>query len=255
MNIVNIYYGDFSGNASESVGLTNYFAANLGNSSWYDILSSYYSIVNGSRVYVHGSLTLNGSYNLFPTWRGNTTTISEMKRNVVKYLFDKKVIQPDPHTIYAVIFRCDFRVSASGRKWLVDWCGAHTGYYLTGDDRFYPMFFAGELTSANKDDQFLCSVFEPYPNDNLAADALANIYAHEVVEIITDPKLLQDPGWTFDPGPNRTSSPWENADECGVDFLTDILPFGSKYYSVQKNWQPGMLISLLGIHRICKIMP
>eukprot|EP01036_Dinobryon_divergens_P035275 gene35275-45678_t len=237
MKIFNIYYGDFSGNGSQSVGLTNYLAANLGTSSWYNILSSYYSIVNGSRVYVQGSLTFAGSYNLFPTWRGNTTTIPVIKDNVVQFIFNNDIIQPDPYTIYAVIFRGDFTVSTNkGKKWLQDWCGLHSGVQLVSDTKFYPLVFIGDISSVKPADRFNCSVIAPYPNGNQAADSTANMYAHEVAEVITDPILFK--GWTFDRGPGRNSLPWENADECAW-YFSGYSKVGAKNFSLQQNWQPG----------------
>eukprot|EP01036_Dinobryon_divergens_P027006 gene27006-35712_t len=218
MKIFNIYYGDFSGNGSQSVGLTNYLAANLGTSSWYDILSSYYGIVNGNRVYVQGSLTFAGSYNLFPKWRGNTTTIPTMKNNVAKYIINKDTSKPYPNnTIFAVIFRGDFTVSSSsGKKWLLDWCGLHNTY------KNYPLLFVGDLSSVKADDQYDCSIFAPYPNGNVAADSVASVYAHELVDVITNPTLGQ--GWTFNPTPDRTPQPWEIGDECSWDQGITKLP-------------------------------
>ena len=244
MKIFNIYYGDFSGNGSQSVALTNYLAANLGNSSWYNILSSYYGIVGGSRVYVHGSLTFVGSYNLFPKWRGNSTTIPAIKQDVAKYIFDKGIIKPDPYTIYAVIFRGDFTVtSGSGQKWLVDWCGVHSGVRLVDDANYYPLLFMGDISSVTPAaDRFNCTISAPYPNGNQAADSIANIYAHEVAEVITDPMLNQ--GWTFNPDadrvPPRYPPPWENGDECAWTFPSSgYSKVGAKNFTLQQNWQPG----------------
>ena len=238
MKIFNIFYGDFSGNGSQTVALTNYLAGNLGNSSWYDILSSYYRIVNGKKVFVQGSLSFAGSYNLFPTWRRNSTTVATIRQNIASYIFDRGIVKPDPNTIYAVIFRGDFSVSTNAGSWLIDWCGVHNGIFLTNDNNFYPIFMVGDMSSVDAELQFPCSVDLPPPN-GIAADSVANTYAHEVAEVITDPKLNLDYGWTFDPGPDRISSPWENADECAWIFTKSFVHLGAKNYSLQKNWQPG----------------
>ena len=238
MKIFNIFYGDFSGIGSQTVSLTNYLAANLGTSAWYNVLTSYYRVVNGSKVYVSGQLTFAGSYNLFPTWRKNTTTISAMRKDVITHIFAKGITTPDPNTIYAVIFRGDFTVSSSGRRWLQDWCGLHTGAYLANDANFYPMLLVGDLSSVDPVDQFSCSSYSPYPNGNLAADSVANIYAHKVSEVITDPII--DQGWTFDPAPGHFSSTWECGDECAWNFPSSgYSSVGAKNYSLQLIWQPG----------------
>ena len=241
MKIFNIFYGDFSGIGSQTVSLTNYLAANLGTSAWYNVLTSYYQVANGSKVYVSGRLTFAGSYNLFPTLRKVSTTIGAIQRDVIVNIFDKGITTPDPNTIYAIIFRGDFNVSSADSQWLRDWCGLHKRAYLAKDANFYPMLMVGDLSSVDPLDQFNCSVYQPYPNGNLAADSVANIYAHEVAEVITDPKAGQ--GWTFNPGPGRFPVPWECADECAWTFPSSgYSSVGAKNYSLQLIWQPGDVI-------------
>ena len=175
---------------------------------------------------------------MFPTWRRNSTTVADIKKDVIKYIFNSGILNPDPNTIYAVIFRGDFSVSNNAGKWLDNWCGVHSGFFLEDDNNFYPIFMVGDMSSVDAERQFPCSVDLPPPN-GIAADSVANTYAHEVAEVITDPKLSLDYGWTFDPGPDRISSPWENADECAWIFTKSFVHLGAKNYSLQKNWQPG----------------
>ena len=223
----------------QSVALTNYLAANLETSAWYNVLRSYYGVVNGAKVYVSGQLTFAGSYNLFPTWRKKITNTTDIKKAVVSNIFDAGVLEPDPNTIYAVIFRGDFSVStSSSAAWLQDWCGFRTGVFLESG-HFYPMFVVGDLSSVDPEFQFYCGADSPYPNGNLAADSLANAYAHEVIEVITNPLLSLSPGWTFNPGPDRYTSQWGIGDECAWLFPSGYSQVGAKNYTLQKIWQPG----------------
>jgi hypothetical protein len=248
MKIFNIFYGDFSGNGSQSVELTNYLAANLGNSSWYDILSSYYRIVNGKKVFVQGSLSFAGSYNMFPTWRRNSTTVSAIKDNVVKHIISQDMSnKPYPNnTIFAIIFRGDFSVSSNKNQWLVDWCGVHAFY------KTYPMLLVGDLSSVQEDRRFDCSVDGPYPNGNIAADSVTSVYAHEVADVITDPQPGR--GWTFNPAPDRPAGPWEIGDECA--WVQQLCKVGDKTFSLQSLWQPGLAsrnVSMY-LHLCCYIL-
>jgi hypothetical protein len=73
MKIVNIFYGEFSGEGMLSNALMKYLlAANLETSAWYNQLRSFYRVVNRTKVYVSGQLTYAGNIHLFQH-RGQTT--------------------------------------------------------------------------------------------------------------------------------------------------------------------------------------
>lgn len=80
------------------------------------------------------------------------------------------------------------------------------------------------------------------PNDNLGADAMANVIAHELEETVTDPQPRS--GWADDRGQ-------ENADKCAWTFEPSYTaPNGSFYnmelvnddlgidrlFYIQRNW-------------------
>jgi hypothetical protein len=73
------------------------------------------------------------------------------------------------------------------------------------------------------------------PNDNLGADAMANLIAHEFEETVTDPQLN---AWYDSRG-------LENADKCAWTFGSTFtepngsianMTLGTRDYLIQANW-------------------
>lgn len=82
----------------------------------------------------------------------------------------------------------------------------------------------------------------PTANGNLGADSIATMYAHELVEVVTN--YLG--AWYFDAGSVSDSGSalesYENADACVWDFGTytgnSNVVFGDKKFLIQQNWVP-----------------
>jgi len=87
------------------------------------------------------------------------------------------------------------------------------------------------------------------PNNNVALDATASVFAHEVDETITDPFLN---AWYDSRGA-------ENADKCAWTFGTTLpvgapanvakynVTYGSYKYLIQQNWLADNLITPTGL--------
>jgi hypothetical protein len=94
-----------------------------------------------------------------------------------------------------------------------------------------------------------CSVQTVSPNNNVALDATASVFAHEVDETITDPFLN---AWYDSRGA-------ENADKCAWTFGTTLpvgapanvakynVTYGSYKYLIQQNWLADNLITPTGL--------
>src|SRR4029078_5358803 len=79
-----------------------------------------------------------------------------------------------------------------------------------------------------------CAAQTASPNDNTGADAMASVIAHELEEMITDPKLN---AWYDRRG-------YENADKCAWTFGSVSGPtnakynmnFGGRHWLIQQKW-------------------
>ena len=127
--------------------------------------------------------------------------------------------------LYFVLTGLD--VTKSG--FLTSYCGWHAHASIGGTDIKYS--FVG-----NPGTNGACSVQTSVsPNNNVGADAMASIVAHELVEAATDPDLN---AWYDSRG-------YENADKCAWTFgTTNTSSNGSKYnmvlgglnFLIQQNW-------------------
>ena len=153
MKIVNIFYGEFSGEGMLSNALMKYLlAANLETSAWYNQLRSFYRVVNRTKVYVSGQLTYAGNIHLFPTSRINNITVTLIKKALIR-----NVLKPDANSIYPVICRGDFSVSGFNGAWLKDWCGIiHTGFTLARDMSTTIQCLWWDLSSVDPASQYTC---------------------------------------------------------------------------------------------------
>eukprot|EP00597_Dinobryon_sp_UTEXLB2267_P000413 CAMPEP_0170076644 /NCGR_PEP_ID=MMETSP0019_2-20121128/13612_1 /TAXON_ID=98059 /ORGANISM="Dinobryon sp., Strain UTEXLB2267" /LENGTH=535 /DNA_ID=CAMNT_0010288481 /DNA_START=218 /DNA_END=1825 /DNA_ORIENTATION=+ len=261
VNLYNIYFGDFSNPVQKNTTtLVDYFAANLKSSSLFNILNSYYyqPIVNGTKTFVTTS-TINfvKSVTYQPTAKGLVVTTSTI-RTMLQDLFNTAVLVPDVNAIYMVIFRGDFSYSINlgnppqPSSWNTNWCGYHTGFYLTGGSRAYYKFAVmGDTSTAPYPENCAAFADNTTINHNIGGDSLVNIYTHELAEIITNPTVsLKTPSWVFDSSLSvcHGDSPCENADVCSWNFgsaidnddtLRSNTVVGSKKFLVQEIWQPG----------------
>jgi hypothetical protein len=118
-------------------------------------------------------------------------------------------------------------VTKSG--FLTQYCGWHAHGTIAGADVKYS-FVGNPGTNA------ACSVqTSASPNDNVGADAMASVIAHELEEAATDPDLN---AWYDRRG-------YENADKCSWTFGTTYttsngskanMTLGGRDFLIQRNW-------------------
>jgi len=97
-------------------------------------------------------------------------------------------------------------------------------------------FVVGDPSKGPADLQANCeSIRSPTANGNLGADSIASVYAHELVETVTD----WSSAWFFD------SNGLEKADQCAWQFGGNEANqnwnyiVGAKKFLIQYNWVIG----------------
>jgi len=241
IRLYNIYLGDFRSNQSiETMNLMDYFAAHIGGSSWYNSTTLYYQMSpNGVKTYASSSVTFVKRVNALPTSKGlyfNETKVI----NLIIQLINSNLLPLDTNGIYSVIMRGDFVFEG----WLNTWCGYHTAFYLR-DGRIIKFVVIGDPSTAPGNNGYPCEALEVgTANGNVGADSMVSIYAHEIVETVTDFMGA----WYFDIGAinlitKDSLAGSENADACSWIFGDGIsnsnIVIGTKPFLIQYSWIPG----------------
>ena len=253
VDLYNIYIG-YSDNdyktpyknnkATSTAGIVELFASGLSQTAYAKIQETYKSATQYRFV-----------GNAFVNIPSNVTSMTDA--DVDRYAargFAQAGWPKNPKALYTVIFRGNIQYN-SGRAsgaWNTAWCGYHLKFTYSGLDGL-PATFVGDEAFAPSTLQPGCMVqyfsansvnyvsnvhpgsFSP-PNGNPFGDAVVNIYAHEVVEAVTD---LDGGGWWRDCDGN------ENADICSWTF--DVIKqssdgshynveFSTGKFLIQTNW-------------------
>lgn len=242
VNLYNVFVGDFaSGDSPETMAVIDALAANIGGSSWLNMMTSYYQ-VNGdnSRTYMSNSATHVASINIHVGEQGTNMNEPQLITELIS-LFNAGTLPVDTNGVYAVILRGDFTYDG----WLSYWCGYHTAFYLN-DGRIIKFLLVGDPSTAPNGNGAVCEAIgdgSPTANGNLGADSMASIYSHELVETTSD--YLG--AWYFDGNAvdanGNSLNGEENADACVWNFgdftgNSNVL-YGPYPFLVQQNWVPG----------------
>ena len=227
-----IWYGSWDGNSATSI-LTD-LAGSLGASPYFAINSSYmqmdFKTVSTDVTYA-GEIADDYS-------RGKRLTDADVRRVVGKALSSGS-LPTDENGIYLVITSADVVESSGFTK---TYCGWHSHAKLAKTDIKFA--FIGDPTTQGLG---LCSGQLSGPNGNPGADAMASVFAHEVVETVTDP----DADAWYDSSGN------ENADKCSWTYGSETyvvngakanVSLGSRDYYIQQNWNAGK-------HQGCSMTP
>lgn len=237
VNLYNIYYGDFSSASGQQFkSLVDFFAANIGGSSWHNIMTQYYQIISGVKTFMTNSVSLKASVSTYTTTQGGTMTESQVT-SIISNLISTGQLPQDPNGIYAFIFRGDVQYSGWIGSSVKQWCGYHTAYNYNG--QLLKFFVVGDQSSSGGNSG-CAAMTTNTPNGNYGADAIASVYAHEVVETTSD----YAGAWYSRSG---TTAGQENADICGWSFGS-YLPgtnnantvIGGKKWLIQRNWVPNV---------------
>ena len=236
INLYNIYYGNFNDQSGDNgtPSIIDYFAENIGYSSWYNTVTAYYQI-NKDKSKTYASHSVNKpkkSINIFSGAKKLIITDEIMVSALVQAL-NKGSLPVDTNAIYAVIFRGDFTYNG----WLTEWCGRHLSITLT-DGRALKLFVLGDLSSAPPESFSHCSArpsYLPSANNNPAADAMASLYAQLLVDSVTG----WANAWSFPDGE-------ESASVCAWKYGVDPVEknwnviVGEKKFLIQQVWLPGV---------------
>jgi hypothetical protein len=215
-----IWYGNWTGNSATTI-LTDLLKS-IAPSPYYNINTTYY---NSSNVHVSNSVTYNGSttdnYSL-----GTNLSDANIK-TIVSNAISSGKLPSDTSGVYFVLTSSDVNETSG---FLTQYCGWHTHATIGGQDIKYS--FVGDPA---RNYAACAAQTTKSPNNNVSADAMASIIAHELEETVTDPDLN---AW-YD------TSGAENADKCAWTFGSTYvvangslanMRLGSRDFLIQQNW-------------------
>ena len=244
VNLYNIYFGlfpryNFLNASQQTQPLVDYFSSNIGSSSWYKTLTTYYQINNdGSKTYVSPSVKWKKSAVYQATTRARTIADDTVIPNMIVALINAQQLPVDLNGIYNVFFRGDFTYGSWLKSLPDGWCGFHSNFALT-DGRILKYTAMGDPSTGPSDSQLYCEgiVGAPTANENIGADSMVNILAHEIAEVVTN----DDKAWNDE----SLGSNGENGDICSWDFQLGETPnntnwnivVGQKKFLVQSMYQ------------------
>jgi len=227
VNLYYICYGAWNFPNDPTQAILNTFGNSIGGTPYFGINTTYYDATNtavSGLVHFAGSTTDPGS---------QTSALTDAAvQNIVANALTKPsgALPTDPNGVYFVLTSKEV-TETSG--FCTQYCAWHTSGTINNHNIKYG-FVGNPLQCPSA-----CSAQTTTPNGNLAADAMANLIAHELAESATDPDLN---AW-FD----RRGQ--ENADKCAWTFgTTQTLSSGAKYnvtfrnssgttnWLLQRNW-------------------
>ena len=235
--ICNVFIGKFS---PSTINLMNYFAENIGNTSWFDILHSYYDFdYYGQQIFVYNQTIFKQSVSLSPPSQHLTDLdIQTLLYNAITY----NLLDQDMNSVYSVMFPGYFNVTVNGKSWLKDWCSYH-GSFAFGETQILKYSVVGDPSSAPGTSGQVCEPVtgRPTANGDLAADSMAVGFAQQLANTITD----FEGAWYSDQSGLEVSS------LCNGDFgpgvkvtgpqgVNSNIVVGDRKFLVQSLWKPAV---------------
>jgi hypothetical protein len=232
-NIYNIYYGNFSSPYEQKfTSLIDYFAQNLGNSSWWNMNTVYYQIIGGVKTHCSNSLRWVKSINLRSNYISEAVTESDIQ-NDLQDAIDNGLLPLDENGIYSVMFAGSLSVTANGQKW-GSWRGYHNSFWYRNTGKLLKYQLVGDPSTSTVVGSKLFPDDESSPNGHNGADTAVSSYAHGATEVVTN----YDGAWLRGPQ-------YENADVCNGVFGPALdeennsnSHVGEKKFLIQANWVP-----------------
>jgi hypothetical protein len=223
VNIYYIWYGDWS--ADDTIDILTDEAESIGGTPWFNINTSYYSGAGRKLKHVSNSVAFKGS-TTDDYSRGKSLSDDDI-RDIVADAITSGRLPKDPNGVYFVLTAQDVDETSG---FCTHFCGWHTYDKINGADIKFA--FIGAVARCPSD----CSRLRFHsPNDNIGADGMASVIAHELSESVTDPLLN---AWYSSKGD-------ENADKCAFTYGTLYtaangaganLRWGSRDFLIQQNW-------------------
>mmetsp|Transcript_13656 Transcript_13656/g.18690 ORF Transcript_13656/g.18690 Transcript_13656/m.18690 type:complete len:342 (-) Transcript_13656:272-1297(-) len=248
VRLYNIYYGDFNTtNGNDTMHLLDYFASNIGNTAWYKILSSYFQLEsNGDKTLASHSANLKKSFLVNPSQKSTEITESDIQELLVE-LITSEDLPRDTNGVYNLIFDGKFQTPG----WLTTTCSYHSAFYFPGSDDIIKYMVLNDPSTPSNQKGVICQAINPKDNlhniptanNNIGADSMASLFAHELAEVITN----SVGSWHFAPDENGQVN--EISDACAWSFGTYLkssnipnanIMVGDKPFLIQQLWQPGV---------------
>jgi hypothetical protein len=228
-----IWYGTWN-DSSESI--VTQFVKDLGGSPWYSTMTSYYDShgTSVSNAVAYGGSTTD-AYS-----RGKSLKGSDIQA-IVKDAITSNRLTKSANAVYMVVTASDVNVADDApdstghvNAFCTDYCGWHTHATIDSTDIKYAFIGNGSFCSV-KSQCLWSSNLTKSPNENVAADTMVSVVAHELVESVSDPDL---DGWS---NPKAT----ENGDLCAwksgttypaANGSTANVRLNGRDYLIQENW-------------------
>jgi Phosphate-induced protein 1 conserved region len=219
-NVYYIWYGNWTNDTATT--LLPAFAGGLSASPYFQINSTYYDAAN---VSVSGFATFASQAT--DNYSQGTALTDAAVQMVVQNAISGGALPLDSNGVYFVLTSPDVNETSGFCTQYCAWHnhatinGANIKFGFVGNPARCPTACSGQQGAT--------------PNNNLGADGMANLIAHELSESVTDPNL---DAWFDRRG-------YENADKCAWTFgTTKTASNGSKYnvtfgnynWLVQQNW-------------------
>ncbi|OZJ04928.1 hypothetical protein BZG36_02656 [Bifiguratus adelaidae] len=220
VNTYIIYYGSWSTNQKSII---NAFTTGIGATTWFNIEKTYHD---------NSGHTCSGPVNLGGTVVDNYSQGKSLSDNSLPSIVSHAIangLPTDPNGVYMLVTSGDVSETSG---FCTQYCGFHTSGTINGANLTYA--FSGDATSCTS----ACIAPENQsssPNGDIGVDGLISVYAHELVETISDP---YGNAWYDVQGQ-------ENADKCAWTFGTEStasngskynIAFGGRQYLIQRNW-------------------
>ena len=218
-----------------TVSLMDYFAANIGGTPWYEILTAYYYIFSSHKNQILNTTSFGGHYFLSSP-AGNTSLTNFQIEDMLADAINNGTIPLSDTGVYSVMFPGYLNVSFQGKYWLRDWCSFHGAFVLgSGDTIKYSV--VGDPSSAPGRSGQVCIPLggNPTANGDPSADNMAVGYAQQLANIVTDGTYG---GWFSD------KNGLEAGSACAYNFGIDLLQsqynvlVGSKKFLLSSVWLP-----------------
>jgi hypothetical protein len=236
VNLYNIYIGDID---PSTKALIDYFTANIGSSTWFDIMGTYYDVIGDRTSLAANSTYFRGSKSFNSTVRGFSITLNDVIAIITNAVTTSNDWQPDSSGIYTVIFRGDFTFSIENNLWPNGWCSYRNTFRLKptntagASSAGYLIKFTiigDSSTTILKSDGARCQPLGGAPTANLnrGGDSIATYYAYNVASTVTNPYFKS---WFF------SSTNQDASSRCGMS--TGNVQLGGKLFLLPQIWLRG----------------
>ena len=243
VDLIHVYFGGFS---NDTVTLLDYFASTIGNSPWYNVLTSFYEFdADGYQNFVTNVTNYDPTSTamLYPAPSNGVLTDEDIQLALFEAI-QNNTLTGDSNAVYTVMFRGDYNVSYQGKYWLKDWCSYHGTFALPSGDWIKYAVIGDPSTVAPGQNGAVCEAiygvhasegWHHTANANRGADSIIFAYGQQLANLVTD----------FDGAWYSESDGSEVGSACIGDTFSELdtnwnVQLGSKYFLLPKLWQPAV---------------